>query len=68
MDHDSNSFTLKSSEMNIENDEDYEEWCDLLYSLHTVFIHKGSAQSGHYYAYIKSFENHKWYLFDDNHV
>lgn len=51
-----------------QDDGDIEERQDQLYSLHTIFIHKGTAFSGHYYSYIKSFENHKWYLFDDNHV
>ena len=36
------------------------------YTLHSVFIHKGSAYYGHYYVYIKSFENNRWYLFDDH--
>jgi ubiquitin C-terminal hydrolase len=35
------------------------------YFLYAVFIHKGSAHAGHYYIYIKSFENGLWYLFDD---
>ena len=41
---------------------------DNLYSLQAVFIHKGSAYSGHYYVYIKSFETGIWYLFDDYQV
>ena len=41
---------------------------DNIYSLYTVFIHKGNAHSGHYYVYIKSFETHFWYLFDDYQV
>jgi len=35
------------------------------YFLYAVFIHKGSAHAGHYYIYLKSFENGLWYLFDD---
>lgn len=29
---------------------------------------RGSALGGHYYAYIKSFENNKWYEFNDSQV
>lgn len=39
-----------------------------VYYLQAVFIHKGSAFSGHYYIYIKSFDNNMWYLFDDYQV
>lgn len=31
-------------------------------------IHSGGAYGGHYYAYIKSFEDGKWYNFNDSHV
>jgi hypothetical protein len=39
-----------------------------VYELFSVLIHSGSASSGHYYAYIKSFERDKWYEFNDNTV
>jgi ubiquitin carboxyl-terminal hydrolase 47 len=39
-----------------------------VYELFSVMIHSGSAMGGHYYAYIKSFENGKWYLFNDSTV
>ena len=29
-------------------------------------IHKGNAHGGHYYAYIKDFEDNKWYKFNDS--
>lgn len=31
-------------------------------------IHSGSAWGGHYYTYIKSFEDGQWYNFDDRNV
>lgn len=31
-------------------------------------IHSGGALGGHYYAYIKSFENNNWYCFNDSTV
>ncbi|GAB5364610.1 hypothetical protein AAMO2058_000984500 [Amorphochlora amoebiformis] len=40
----------------------------LTYELYALLIHRGGASSGHYFAYIKSFEDGKWYCFDDNHV
>jgi hypothetical protein len=36
-----------------------------IYELFSVLIHSGSAMGGHYYAFIKSFENGKWYKFND---
>jgi len=31
-------------------------------------IHSGSAGGGHYYAYIKNFEDNLWYNFNDSYV
>ena len=56
-----------------ENPEDYarklEEHLkkgEYVYELYTVIVHAGSARGGHYYSYIKSFEDNKWYRFDDD--
>ena len=38
------------------------------YELYSVLIHRGSALGGHYYAYIKSFEQNKWFEFNDSTV
>lgn len=38
------------------------------YELFSIMIHSGSASGGHYYAYIKSFTNGKWYCFNDQSV
>lgn len=39
-----------------------------VYELYSVLIHSGSAFGGHYYAYVKSFEDEKWYNFNDSTV
>jgi ubiquitin carboxyl-terminal hydrolase 47 len=39
-----------------------------VYELYSILIHSGTATGGHYYAYIKSFENAKWYKFNDSSV
>lgn len=31
-------------------------------------VHSGGAMGGHYYSYIKSFENDLWYCFNDTTV
>jgi ubiquitin carboxyl-terminal hydrolase 47 len=41
---------------------------DLVYELYAVLVHSGSAIGGHYYAYIKSFEDGKWYNYNDSNV
>lgn len=43
-----------------------EENCD--YELFSIMIHSGSASGGHYYVFIKSFENNQWYNFNDEKV
>jgi ubiquitin C-terminal hydrolase len=37
-----------------------------VYELYSIMIHSGSALGGHYYAYIKNFEDGKWYSFNDS--
>lgn len=39
-----------------------------MYELFAIMIHSGSASGGHYYAYIKEFENNEWYCFNDQTV
>ena len=42
---------------------------DNTYVLHSVIVHQGNANSGHYYAYIKQSKNSKdWLLFNDENV
>ncbi len=38
------------------------------YDLFAVVKHSGSFRSGHYNAVIKSFEDHRWYEFNDSSV
>ncbi|KAI0244750.1 ubiquitin-specific protease ubp2 [Massospora cicadina] len=38
------------------------------YRLHAVFIHKGSANYGHYWVYIRDWVHDAWYKFNDEHV
>ena len=37
----------------------------LVYDLYAILVHMGGAYGGHYYAFIKSFEDGKWYRFND---
>ena len=39
-----------------------------VYELYSVIIHQGTVTSGHYYAFIKNFEDRKWYKFNDTSV
>lgn len=36
------------------------------YELFAIFVHRGSATGGHYFAYIKDFEKDKWFEFNDS--
>ena len=38
---------------------------EYVYELYSIMIHTGGAFGGHYFAYIKSFEDGKWYNFID---
>lgn len=38
------------------------------YELFSIMIHSGSASGGHYYAYIKEFDNGEWFCFNDQSV
>ena len=37
----------------------------LVYDLYAILMHTGGAYGGHYYAFVKSFENGRWYKFND---
>jgi ubiquitin carboxyl-terminal hydrolase 7 len=41
---------------------------DCLYSLHSVVVHKGNINSGHYYAFIKPTIEDSWLKFNDESV
>lgn len=40
----------------------------LVYELYSILNHSGTSNAGHYFSYIKSFENNKWYAFNDERV
>ena len=47
---------------------DFSKNGDFVYELYSILVHRGGAFGGHYYAFIKSFENGKWYEFNDTNV
>ncbi|XP_041064280.1 ubl carboxyl-terminal hydrolase 18-like [Carcharodon carcharias] len=56
---------LYSESFNEGHDSQRNKW---QYKLLSVIVHKGSAAFGHYYAYIRDFQEMNWYQFDDEHV
>ncbi|KAL4466890.1 hypothetical protein ABPG74_010487 [Tetrahymena malaccensis] len=48
--------------------QDYLKDGDNVYELFSICMHSGGAYGGHYYAYIKSFEDNYWYKFNDSSV
>lgn len=48
--------------------EEYLQQGEFVYELYSIMIHSGGAYGGHYYAYVKSFEDGKWYNFNDSSV
>jgi ubiquitin carboxyl-terminal hydrolase 7 len=38
------------------------------YHLHSILIHSGTLEAGHYYAFIRPTIDDKWYEFDDSNV
>ena len=58
-------FCLDDSEEKINN---YLKEGNNVYELFSIVIQSGTANGGHYYAYIKSFEDGEWYCFNDGNV
>lgn len=52
----------------IEDIEMFKKEGEFVYELFSIMIHSGSAMGGHYFAYIKSFEDSKWRNFNDSSV
>lgn len=48
--------------------QEYLKQGEFVYELYSIMIHSGGAYGGHYYAYVKSFEDGKWYHFNDAQV
>ena len=49
------------------------DYCNIPYYLHAILIHDGTAESGHYYSFIREHKaadkqgaEEKWYEFNDN--
>ncbi|XP_078481592.1 ubiquitin carboxyl-terminal hydrolase 47 [Ciona intestinalis] len=57
-----NSWWLNDEEALVDS---YLQEGPYVYELFSIMIHSGSAAGGHYYAYIKSFENNRWHSFND---
>lgn len=41
---------------------------DLVYELYSILVHNGTANHGHYFSYIKSEDNGRWFCFNDDRV
>lgn len=39
-----------------------------MYHLHSILVHRGSINSGHYFAFIKPSLEERWYEFNDDRV
>ncbi|KRX04853.1 hypothetical protein PPERSA_06487 [Pseudocohnilembus persalinus] len=48
--------------------EEYLKEGEHVYELYAVNVHAGGAMGGHYYSYVKSFENQMWQCFNDTNV
>jgi ubiquitin carboxyl-terminal hydrolase 25/28 len=46
----------------------FEDCKDYPYNLHAVFMHRGSATGGHYWIYIRDFQNDVWRDYNDEAV
>ena len=57
---DASQFIEKNNENNDNESMEYE--------LYSMMLHTGGALGGHYFAYIKDFNNQKWYEFNDSKV
>jgi hypothetical protein len=68
----SEAIEKRLSEMLDSNEDDlkatYFKDGPLVYQLVGVLIHRGGAYGGHYYAYIRSFEDNEWHCFDDSRI
>lgn len=59
---------MKHHQENSKLIEQYQKDGDLVYELFSILVHGGGAYGGHYFAFIKSFENGKWYRFNDTSI
>jgi len=57
---------LKEYQTKVEHS--YDHMKKYSYQLHSIIIHAGQADSGHYYAFIYDFEQNKWRKYNDIHI
>ena len=58
MDRDDHRYFTEDADKSVRN----------LYRLHSVLVHSGGPNGGHYYAFIRPLCNEQWYRFDDERV
>ena len=61
-------LVTKEAEESTSKVQEYLKQGEFVYELYSIMIHSGGAYGGHYYAYVKSFEDGKWYHFNDAQV
>ena len=62
------ALVRKNSSVEAEKVQELLKEGEAVYQLYSIMIHSGGAFGGHYYAYIKSFEDGKWHDFNDTTV
>lgn len=55
---------MKSIKSNIRNQ--YQDYKQMEYKLHAVFIHQGQANYGHYWIYILDHQQNQWWKYNDS--
>lgn len=65
---DEETTEMTQEEEEEEKKEEEEKSSGMLYDLYAILIHSGSANGGHYYAYIKDYRSGKWFQFNDSTV
>ncbi|XP_019461341.1 PREDICTED: ubiquitin carboxyl-terminal hydrolase 12-like isoform X2 [Lupinus angustifolius] len=58
LDRDSGKYLSPEADRSVRN----------LYTLHSVLVHSGGVNGGHYYAYIRPTLSNQWFKFDDDRV
>ena len=58
MDREDRKYFTADSDPNVVN----------VYRLHSVLVHSGGPNGGHYYAFIRPLTSDQWYKFDDERV
>lgn len=56
----------KIEELKLKIKTQYNDYTDLAYKLHAVFIHQGQANYGHYWIYILDHDENQWWKYNDS--